>query len=101
MGKSSFILAYTVFKKLSKKGGQQACQKSLQLNNRECIVQRLITFMKQTLVSAGLYQKEEKSNRMDVQAVAGPHHFRVPRERNRRPVAPRSDMQVNTQGVSP
>ena len=56
LGKSSFILAYTVFKKLSKKGGQQACQKSLQLNNRECIVQRLITFMKQTLVSAGLYQ---------------------------------------------
>ena len=56
LGKSSFILAYTVFKKLSKKGGQQACQKSLQLNNRECIVQRLIKFMKQTLVSAVLYQ---------------------------------------------
>ena len=38
---------------------------------------------------------------MDVQAVAGPHHFRVTPERNRRPVAPRSDMQVNTQDVSP
>ena len=38
---------------------------------------------------------------MDVQAVAGPHHFRVPPERSRRPVAPRSHMQVNTQDVSP